>query len=73
MKNGFFNKPDKIDKECKEAMKNTLAQNKKLELQQIIKTLTNIRLHSKQEIVDKKIDLIKLEEEIIFLKMLKRR
>jgi hypothetical protein len=66
MNNGFFNKPDKIDRECKEAMKNTLAQNKILELQQIIKTLTKIRLHSKQEIVDKKIDIIKLEEEINF-------
>jgi hypothetical protein len=70
MNNGLFNTPDKIDRECKEIIKNTLAQksdpNKKLQLQQIITTLSNIRLHSKQEIVGKKIDITKLEEEINF-------
>jgi hypothetical protein len=46
MNNGLFNKPDKIDRECEEIMKNTLArksnQNKKIQLQQIITTLNNI-------------------------------
>jgi hypothetical protein len=33
MNNGLFYKPDKIDRECQEIIKNTLAQNKKIELQ----------------------------------------
>jgi hypothetical protein len=60
-------------------MKKTLAKNKdsdsqkKLELQQIIKNLTTIRLNAKKEIVGKKQDINKLKQEIFFLKGLKSR